>query len=383
MSVDNPSEQKSENPPPTRGPRILHVIPALFSRDGGVVGGAERYALELAKYVALETPTRLVTFGPKSSVSQEEALEVRVIGEPKFIKGQSGNPYHRQVFKEAKWSQVIHCHQQHILISSLLAMYGRLTRRRVVVSDLGGGGWDISSYISTDRWYQAHLHISEYSRKIFGHADKPWARVIMGGVDTDKFHPTPYPIPHEQKRVLFVGRVLPHKGVNDLVEGLPNGTGLDIIGHEGDQQFREDLRKLAQGKDVRFLTDLDDNQLMQAYRNALCIVLPSVYKTMYGKTSQVPELLGQTLLEGMACGIPAICTDVASMPEIVVNNITGFVTPPNDPSSMKACLKKLIDQPELCRSMGLAGRDRVLNHFTWSEVARRCLAIYKDPTGPI
>jgi len=40
MSVDNPSEQKPENPTPTSGPRILHVIPALFSRDGGVVGGA-------------------------------------------------------------------------------------------------------------------------------------------------------------------------------------------------------------------------------------------------------------------------------------------------------------------------------------------------------
>lgn len=356
--------------------RVLHVIPALFGRGGGVVGGAERYALELAKNIAELTPTRLSTFGPNDDHRKEGRLDVHVIGSPRYIRGQSGNPFHRQVFRDAKWAQLVHCHQQHILVSSLLAMYCRLTGRKVVVSDLGGGGWDISSYISTDRWYHAHLHISEYSRKIFGHADKNWARVIMGGVDTERFHPAKDPIPHDQRRVLFVGRVLPHKGVNDLVQGLPDGVGLDVIGHEGDQRFRDDLRKMAAGKDVRFLTDLDDKQLMDAYRNALCIVLPSVYKTIYGVTTKVPELLGQTLLEGMACGVPAICTDVASMPEIVVDEVTGFVTPPNDPEEMKKRLLRLKENATLCQKMGAAGRERVLQLFTWQEVAQRCLDIY-------
>ncbi len=363
----------------TNSPNVLHVIPALFGRDGGVVGGAERYAFELARNIAELTPTRLISFGPQDTTRINGKLETRVIGSPRYIKGQSGNPYHGRVFSEARWADVIHCHQQHILVSSLLALYCRLTRRKIVVSDLGGGGWDISSYISTDRWYQAHLHISEYSRKIFGHAERSWAKVIMGGVDTVKFHPSTSPIPHDQRRVLFVGRVLPHKGVNDLIQGLPEGLGLDVVGHEGDTRFRDDLRKLAEGKDVRFLTDLDDSQLMEMYRNALCIALPSVYKTMYGDTTKVPELLGQTLLEGMACGIPAICTDVASMPEIVIDGETGYVTPPNNPTEMKKRLQKLKEDPTLCRSMGEAGRNRVLEVFTWSEVAHRCLKIYNDP----
>ena len=46
-------------------------------------------------------------------------------------------------------------------------------------------------------------------------------------------------------------------------------------------------------------------------------MLPSVYRTSIGTETAVPELLGQTLLEGMACEAPAICTDVASLPEIV------------------------------------------------------------------
>ena len=65
--------------------------------------------------------------------------------------------------------------------------------------------------------------------------------------------------------------------------------------------------------------------MIEAYRRASCVVLPSVYQTMYGDKTNVPELLGQTLLEGMACGTPAICTDVASMPEVVQDQVTGFV----------------------------------------------------------
>ena len=65
----------------------------------------------------------------------------------------------------------------------------------------------------------------------------------------------------------------------------------------------------------------------------LCVVLPSVYRSAAGET-KVPELLGQTLLEGMACGLPAVCTRVASMPEVVDDGVTGFVVPPNDPTAL-------------------------------------------------
>ena len=53
-----------------------------------------------------------------------------------------------------------------------------------------------------------------------------------------------------------------------------------------------------------FRHDCSDADLIEAYRGALCVVLPSVYRTMYGDQSPVPELLGQTLLEGMALWHP-------------------------------------------------------------------------------
>ena len=60
------------------------------------------------------------------------------------------------------------------------------------------------------------------------------------------------------------------------------------------------------GKCVKFHQGCDDAALIERYRRAICVVLPSVYRTMYGDETMVPELLGQPLLEGMACGLPAI-----------------------------------------------------------------------------
>ena len=97
---------------------------------------------------------------------------------------------------------------------------------------------------------------------------------------------------------------------------------------------------------------------------------------MYGQRSNVPELLGQTLLEGMACGLPAICTNVASMPEVVEDGRTGFVVPPNDPHTLGERLRWLRDNPARAKQMGAAARQRMLEKFTWSAVVQRCLEIY-------
>jgi glycosyltransferase involved in cell wall biosynthesis len=133
---------------------------------------------------------------------------------------------------------------------------------------------------------------------------------------------------------------------------------------------------LAEGKQVQFRTDCGDAELIAAYRRALCVVLPSVYRDMYGRETRVPELLGQTLLEGMACGAPAICTDVASLPEVVMDGVTGFVTPPNDPAALRQKLCWLRDHPGQTRALGEAARQHVLEKFTWPAVVRRCLEIY-------
>jgi glycosyltransferase involved in cell wall biosynthesis len=105
-------------------------------------------------------------------------------------------------------------------------------------------------------------------------------------------------------------------------------------------------------------------------------VLPSVHTTMYGESISAPELLGQTLLEAMACAKPAICTDVGGMPEVVIDGETGFVVPPGDAIALRGALEQIRDKPLHARHLGERGRARVMQSFTWPAVVDRCFQAY-------
>jgi len=175
---------------------------------------------------------------------------------------------------------------------------------------------------------------------------------------------------------LFVGRLLPHKGVDALVEAVPTDMRTVIAGPAPDSRYLADLRALAQGKQVQFVHDADDDALVALYRRAQVVVLPSLYRDRYGAETRVPELLGQTLLEGMAAGAATICTDVASLPELVIDDVTGLVVPPNDVGALRSAVCALRDHPERAAEMGRRGRERALTEFTWSGVVDRCLQAY-------
>jgi glycosyltransferase involved in cell wall biosynthesis len=354
---------------------VLHIVPALFGASG-IVGGAERYAFELARHMADRVPTRLVSFGSQPTDIREGNLGVRVIAGAWHVRGQQTNPFTTAIVSEILNADVVHCHQHHILMSSATAALCRLTGRRVFATDLGGGGWDVSAYVSTDRWFHAHLHISEYSRRISHHEGKPWARVILGGVDTVKFSPDPSA--PRTNRALFVGRLLPHKGVTNLIAALPDGAALDIVGPLNTTGAVESLKAMAAGKLIAFHHGVGDAALVEMYRRALCLVLPSVYRTSDGQHTDVPELLGQTLLEAMACATPVICTRVASMPEIVEDGVSGFIVEPGDTAVLRARLEWLAGHPADASAMGRAGRERVLARFQWPDVVERCLDAYRN-----
>lgn len=362
------------SPPHVARLRVAHLVPALFGPEEGVVGGAERYAWELARHMAERTPTTLVTFGRRPGTRVEDDLTIRMLPLDRAVRGQPSNPFSWRLFGALRDADVIHCHQRHIVATSAAAAFGRVTGKRVFVSDLGGGGWDISAWLPTTTWFHGHLHISGYSRRIAGHARRPDAHVIYGGVDTHRFRPDPAVA--REGTAVYVGRILPHKGLHDLIAALPDGMPLEIIGHERDPRYLADLERRAAGKSVTFRHDVDDRELVATYRRARCVVLPSVYRDLYGRITRVPELLGQTLLEGMACGAPGVATAVASLPEVVRDGDTGFLVPPGDHAALRAVLTRLRDDAALADRLGAAARADVLSRFTWPAVVERCLTIY-------
>jgi glycosyltransferase involved in cell wall biosynthesis len=353
--------------------KVAHLVPALFGAEG-VVGGAERYVFELARHMAERVPTRLVSFAESPARRVEGALEIVTVGPPHHVRRQASNPFSWQAVHAALEADVVHCHQQHILVTSITALAARARGRRVFCTDLGGGGWDISGYVSTDRLFHGHLHISDYSRRVFGHAAFDRAQVIYGGVDAARFAPADSAV--RDIECLFVGRLLPHKGVDVLLEALPDDMRAHIVGPAPDSRYVSDLRRLAEGKQVVFRHDCGDTELIGLYRRARVVVLPSVTRDLYGGQTNVPELLGQTLLEAMASGAATITTDVASLPEVVRHAVTGLVVPERDTLALRAALERMRGNPDEARRFGHAGRARAIADFSWNAVVDRCLAAY-------
>jgi glycosyltransferase involved in cell wall biosynthesis len=351
------------------------VVPALFGPDGGVVGGAERYVMELARYMSRVVPTRLVSFGPRAERRKIESLDVEVLKTTWRVCNQPSNPMAAGLARIVATAGTLHLHQKHVLATSLSGLLARLFRKKVFVTDYGGGGWDLSAYVSTDRLFAAELHLSAYSRSIEPARSIP-NLVILGGVDTTKFCPAPTRILSGRRPIVFVGRLLPHKGVDVLIRAVGMEQPVEIIGQPYDNQYLEALKNLAKGKQIVFRHDCADGALVDAYRRALAVVLPSVYVDMYGKSTPVPELLGQTLLEGMACGIPGVSSSAASLPEVVQDGVTGFVVPPNDERALGEKLARLEREPAERDRMGRAARNDVTRRFTWESVVERCLDAY-------
>jgi glycosyltransferase involved in cell wall biosynthesis len=259
-------------------------------------------------------------------------------------------------------------------VSSLAILAGAVKGARVFVTDLGGSSSTFAAGVETTQFVDGFLHISVFAAKMLpgGHP-----HVIYGGVP-DEFLDVAPSAGEAERQVLCVARLLPHKGINYLIEGLPDGLRLKLIGRAYSPDYLSYLRGLVVGKNVEFATDADDAQLTQAYRTSLVTVLPSVYKDIYGNHYATPELLGLVLLESMAFGTPVICTDVASMPELVDEGVTGFVVPPNDPAALRQRIQYLAERPALAKQMGRQGREKVLRQFTWPGVVKRCLAAYEE-----
>ena len=181
--------------------------------------------------------------------------------------------------------------------------------------------------------------------------------------------------------VLYAGRLLPHKGIDYLIEAMPPGIPLVIAGRpmQHARGYHHAIQRLAEGRLVQFNEHCSDDELRLLYQNARCVVLPSVYQSRDGARHAVPELLGLTLLEGMACGTPGICTDVGSLPEVIEDGVSGFVVRPNDSADLGRAISTLWADSTLTEQMGAAARARVLELFTWQAVVDRC----KDCAMPV
>lgn len=262
--------------------------------------------------------------------------------------------------------------------SRFAAVLALLRAQSAVVTDHGLQGDSWGGLLP--RLFRAFLCVSAYSAREL-RAPAARTRVIYGGADPARFSPDPS---IGRQGVLFVGRLTPHKGVDRLLSALPARASLTIVGSTGhDPRWPERdypllLRSLAEGRSVRFVESADEALLPSLYRAARVFVLPSVDRTCYGRAVRVSELLGLALIEAMTSGTPVIASRVGGVPEVVVDGETGILVPPGDVSALHDALASLLDDDALAARLGANARALVLERFTWSQVAERCLAAYAE-----
>lgn len=348
-----------------------------------MLGGGERYPLELARAMASEVDCELITIGTRPSFVREPGgLRLRTLRALTFLHGHFAHGLAPGLPSFLADGDVIHTHQMRSTPSRLAVLATRFRHQRAVCTDHGLQG---SSWGGTlPRLFDYFLAVSEYSAREL-HSPPRRTRVIYGGADPSRYFPD---TTVERSGVLFVGRVTPHKGVDRLIRALPRNARLLIAGSEGhdpnppERDYPKLLRQLSEGRDVRFLGAVADDDLPTLYRQARVLVLPSVHRTCYGREFKVSELLGLVAIEAMASGTPVICSRIGGLPEVVRDGVTGFLVDPGNVEELGERLSEMLGNPEMARRMGNNARELALERFTWKDCAERCLETYEQLLRP-
>jgi glycosyltransferase involved in cell wall biosynthesis len=194
------------------------------------------------------------------------------------------------------------------------------------------------------------------------------SEIVPQGVDTEFFAPDPECRPNQRPRVLFVGSLRPFKGPQIVLEAAARFPAADFV-LVGDGTMAGEVRYRARNdglKNVQFPGPLPMSRVRDEYRRADIFFFPSKW-----------EGSPKVILEAAACALPVIASG-SYQPETVVHGRTGFVA--TEPDDFFAHLEKLLDNPQLRRELGRAGRAHAQT-FDWGVITRRWEEIFERLVG--
>jgi len=172
----------------------------------------------------------------------------------------------------------------------------------------------------------------------------------------------------------FLGRLVATKGLNTIIEALailPACCQALFVG-DGPQQsiLQEQAQRLGLGERVTFRPGVPSSQVPAILSAFDVHVLPS--RTF----PNWKEQFGRTLAEAMACETPVIGSDAGEIPHVIAD--AGLLFPEGDAAALAACVRRLLDAPDLCAELASRGRQRVLAEYTQERIARQTFAVYQQ-----
>lgn len=393
---------------------------ALFTNEypPNVYGGAgvhvEHISRELARLVEVEVRC----FGDQDS--QEGNLRVKGYGpwpgarensDPRFAGAVDAFGRSLAMAKDNLNAQVVNCHTWYTDMAGFLAkkLWGvplvltihSLEPRRPWKVEQLGNGYYLSSWMERTSIQDADalITVSQEVREDVLHffsVSPQKVHVIHNGIDLEQFRYdsdtralVKYGVNPERPYVLFVGRITRQKGILHLVRAIPEiDPGLQVVlcanspdTQEIGREMAQWVREVSAGREgVIWMPErVPTEDLIQLFSHAAVFCCPSVY-----------EPFGLINLEAMACGTAVVASNVGGIPEVVVPEETGVLVDlqleadsfePLDPRMFSGRLAAAINRvgldPALRERMGMAGRKRAEERFSWSAIARETLKLYR------
>ncbi|MCW4003164.1 MAG: glycosyltransferase family 4 protein [Candidatus Bathyarchaeota archaeon] len=228
-------------------------------------------------------------------------------------------------------------------------------------------------------------------------------QTINNGVNIKLFKPLENKL--ASKRILYVSRVTPEKGLHVLIEALARvveifpETHLNVIGSKvmwlpeyfinlsEEPKVKELLSFHAKGRsgyldylqerilelnltnNVTFHGVIPHENLISYYQNSDLFVLPSF-----------SEAFGMGLIEAMACGLPVVATDVGGIPEVVEQGKTGLLVESGDSGALAKAILDIFSDGKMRIRMSEAARKRAVKLFSWEKIANDVSQIYESLT---
>lgn len=190
--------------------------------------------------------------------------------------------------------------------------------------------------------------------------------VVPVGVDLGTFAPRPGTRRVPSRIMTTASADVPMKGLLPLLEALfllrrtrPDAH-LVVIGRiRADSSISASIERLGLAGVVQFVAGVSDAELVERYAEASVAVVPSLY-----------EGFSLPAIEAMACEVPLVATTGGALPEVVgPSGGAALLVAPGDGGALAAAIGQVMDEPELGARLGVAGRARVLERFSWQRTA--------------
>ncbi|MFQ6107710.1 MAG: glycosyltransferase family 4 protein [Thermoplasmata archaeon] len=199
--------------------------------------------------------------------------------------------------------------------------------------------------------------------------------VIPNAVDAETFNPSVdgseirerHNIGSEEDVVLFVGRLVSHKGIEHLLDAARLIADAKFVVVGGGEFVRELARRLKP-RNVIFAGRVPYTDLPKYYAACDLSVLPSVSRL---------EAFGIAALEGMSSGKPVVVSDIPGVREVITEGEEGLLCEPMNPEDLAAKISILLKDDQRRQRMGAKGRQKVEKYFNIERVARKVAEVYE------